>query len=73
MNLLESLVATSAARKELYRISTLAQVLDTAPQTIRSWIHSGKLPAVKIGRNLYIKRKDVDALVERATPARRAL
>ncbi len=72
MTYLEALVESSAKRKELYRVNTLAQVLDTAPQTIRSWIRSGKLPAIKIGRSLYIQRKDVDALVEQATPVRRA-
>lgn len=72
MNLTEVAIAAQNAKQELYRIATLSRILDTPEQTIRNWIHGGRLPAYKIGCNLYIKRKDVDDLVLHAEPVRRA-
>ena len=33
-------------------------------QTIRNWIDSGYLPAIRIGRRVRVKRSDFDALLE---------
>jgi excisionase family DNA binding protein len=49
-------------------ILTVEQVADEfqlTPQTIRNWIKSGALPAIKVGHVYRLKREDVDALFDR--------
>jgi len=72
MNLTEVALAAQNAKQELYRIATLSRILDTPEQTIRNWIHGGRLPACKIGGCLYVRAIDVDNLVRDAIPVRRA-
>jgi excisionase family DNA binding protein len=44
----------------------VADELQVTVQTIRNWIDSGVLPAVRIGRAFQIRREDVDAPLDRA-------
>lgn len=66
-------VAALAKQQRLYRPGTVAQMLDTAEETIRGWMANGTLKSFKVpgSSNVYIKREDVDELIERLKPARR--
>ena len=38
--------------------------------TIRRWIHDGKLPAYRFGRELRVKREDLDAMYKPVEPVK---
>jgi excisionase family DNA binding protein len=50
----------------LLTVPQVAEEFQVTDQTIRNWIDSGVLPAVRVGRAFRIKRSDVDALLDRA-------
>jgi excisionase family DNA binding protein len=52
-------------REEFLTVKEVAETLKLNQQTVRNWIDSGYLPAVRIGRRVRIKRSDFDQLVER--------
>ena len=56
-------------------VAEIAAVLKLNQQTIRNWIDQGRLPAVRIGRRVRIKRADFEQLLTTAagpaTPAAR--
>jgi len=57
-------------------ILTVAQVaaqFTVTPQTVRSWIDSGKLKAGRVGKAYRILRGDVYAMVETAATQRRSV
>jgi excisionase family DNA binding protein len=55
---------------ELLTVAQVAAILKLNPQTIRNWIDSGTLPAVRIGdRRVRIKREDLDDFVARGSTA----
>lgn len=41
-----------------------AELLATSPETVRYWIHVGKLAAYKPGRQVLVKESDLEELVE---------
>ena len=49
---------------ELLTVAEIAAELKMNQQTIRNWIDSGYLPAIRIGRRVRVKRSDFDALLE---------
>jgi excisionase family DNA binding protein len=49
---------------EFMTVAEVATALKINQQTIRNWIDSGYLPAIRIGRRVRIKRSDFDALLE---------
>jgi excisionase family DNA binding protein len=49
---------------EFMTVAEVASVLRLNQQTIRNWIDSGTMPAVRIGRRVRIKRSDFDRVVE---------
>ena len=49
---------------ELLTVDEIATTLKMNPQTIRNWIDSGYLPALRIGRRVRVKRSDFDALLD---------
>ncbi len=56
---------------ELMTVAEIAAVLRLNQQTIRNWIDQGRLPAVRIGRRVRIKRSDFEQLLTSAArPAR---
>ncbi len=56
---------------ELMTVAEIAAVLRLNQQTIRNWIDQGRLPAVRIGRRVRIKRSDFEQLLTTgAGPAR---
>jgi excisionase family DNA binding protein len=57
---------TDASGDELMTVAEIAAVLKLNQQTIRNWIDQGKLPAVRIGRAVRIKRADFEQLLTTA-------
>lgn len=53
-----------AESEELLTVAEIAGRLKMNQQTIRNWIDSGYLPAIRIGRRVRVKRSDFDALLE---------
>ena len=49
---------------EYLKTEDAAHVLNVHVNTIKSWIHSGKLPAVRIGKNFRIPRRELDTLIK---------
>ena len=45
-------------------VAEVASILKLNQQTIRNWVDAGKLPAVRLGRRVRIKRSDFDVLVQ---------
>jgi excisionase family DNA binding protein len=52
---------------KLLTVPQVAAEFQVTPQTVRNWIDSGVLPAVRIGRAFRLRRDDVDKLVARAS------
>jgi excisionase family DNA binding protein len=48
-------------------VEQVAREFQLTPQTIRNWIKSGVLPAIKVGHVFRVKREDVDALLSRSS------
>jgi excisionase family DNA binding protein len=53
------------ADTQLLTVEQVAQEFQLTTQTIRNWIRSGALAAVKIGHVYRLKREDVDAMILR--------
>jgi excisionase family DNA binding protein len=53
-----------ADQDELLTVAEIAATLKMNQQSIRNWIDSGYLPAIRIGRRVRVKRSDFDALLE---------
>ena len=45
-------------------VAEVASILKLNQQTVRNWIDSGTLPALRVGRRVRIRRTDFDALIE---------
>lgn len=58
---------------ELLTVQETAQMLKLAPITVRRYIRSGRLPAVKVGRAIRVRREAVDSLLTPVIPAGRPL
>jgi excisionase family DNA binding protein len=48
---------------DLLRIEEAAALLRIRPSTVRSWVLRRKIPYVKIGRLVRLRRSDCDALI----------
>jgi excisionase family DNA binding protein len=51
--------------QQLLTVEQIAAEFQLTPQTIRNWIKSGALSAVKIGHVYRIKREELDAMMRR--------
>jgi excisionase family DNA binding protein len=60
-----------AESEELLTVAEIAAKLKMNQQTIRNWIDSRYLPAIRIGRRVRIKRSDFEALLEASYTDRR--
>jgi excisionase family DNA binding protein len=49
----------------LLTVEQVAREFQLTSQTIRNWIHSGALSAVKVGHVYRVRREDVDAMMLR--------
>jgi excisionase family DNA binding protein len=56
---------------ELLTVKQVAELLQLHEMTIRRYIKSGKLEAVRIGRNVRVPRRAVEALLHAENPALR--
>ena len=61
------------ANDDILNVQQVAAQFSVTPQTVRSWIDSGKLKAGRVGKAYRILRRDVyamleDAAAERQTP-----
>ena len=59
---------TTKIRPKVYTVAEFAQVFAISPRLVRSLIHRGELPALRIGRSYRIPRKAADAYLARALP-----
>jgi excisionase family DNA binding protein len=51
-------------RDEFMTVAEVAAILKLNQQTVRNWIDAGKLPALRVGRRVRIRRSDFDRLLE---------
>jgi excisionase family DNA binding protein len=58
------------ADDEILTVAQVAAQFHVTPQTVRSWIDSGKLKAGRVGKAYVILRGDVFAMVEHAASER---
>ncbi len=59
-------IASSAMTdQQLLTVEQVAQEFQLTSQTIRNWIHSGALSAVKVGHVYRLRREDVDEMMRR--------
>jgi MerR family transcriptional regulator, copper efflux regulator len=54
-----------------FRISEAAEYLGVSPNTLRNWVNSGKVAAIRHPVNGYrlFRKEDLDALLRRVAPA----
>jgi excisionase family DNA binding protein len=58
--------ATSAMTdQQLLTVEQIAAEFQLTSQTIRNWIKSGALPAIKVGHVFRVRREDLDAMMRR--------
>jgi excisionase family DNA binding protein len=50
--------------EEFMTVAEVAATLKLNQQTVRNWIDAGRLPALRLGRRVRIKRSDFDAIVD---------
>src|SRR5579864_3184409 len=51
-------------------VAEVAEMLKLNPQTVRNWIDQGRMPALRVGRRVRIRRSDLERVLEEsATPA----
>jgi excisionase family DNA binding protein len=48
---------------EYLTVNEIAEHLKLNPQTVRNWIDGGRLPAVRIGRRVRVRRIDIDRML----------
>jgi excisionase family DNA binding protein len=53
--------------QSLLNTKEAAQLLILSENTIRMWIWQKRLPVVRLGRAVRLKRSDIQALIERST------
>jgi excisionase family DNA binding protein len=49
--------------EEYLTVAEVAALLKLNEQTVRNWIDSGRLSALRVGRRVRIKRSDLDAML----------
>jgi excisionase family DNA binding protein len=47
----------------LLNVQEAAQLLSLSPNTIRQWIWQRRLPVVKLGRSVRLRREDLETLI----------
>jgi excisionase family DNA binding protein len=60
--------APIAHEAELLTVRQASLVLGVKVTTLRKWIHRGQLKVRRMGRNVRVRRKDVDAFVNTGKP-----
>lgn len=52
-------------RQDFLTVEQIGEELHLTSQTIRNWIRSGSLPAIKVKHVYRVKREDLDAMLSR--------
>jgi excisionase family DNA binding protein len=52
-----------------YTLDEAARMLKLHPQTLRRWIHQGKLPATRFGSQYRLRREDIERAARPASSA----
>jgi len=52
-------------RLQVLSIQEVAEIFGRSPRTIRDWIHSGKLRAIRVGRMPFVSLAEMEALLAR--------
>jgi excisionase family DNA binding protein len=47
-------------------VAEVAELLKLNQQTVRNWIDQGRLPALRVGRRVRIKRSDFERVIEQS-------
>ncbi len=63
----------SANSSDLLTISEASALLRLKPSTLRAWILKRRIPHVKLGSRVFIRRSDIDALVSQSVVPAAAL
>ena len=50
--------------KELYSATETSEVLRVSLSTVRSWIHRGRLPVIKLGRRIMVRKVVIDEILK---------
>jgi excisionase family DNA binding protein len=51
---------------DLLNVNEAAAMLHLRPSTIRSWILDRRIPHVKLGSHVFLKRSDLEALIDQS-------
>lgn len=55
--------------RETQSVAEVAARLGVHENTIRNWVRSGEVPAVRLGRRVLVPRVVIDRLLDRPEPA----
>jgi excisionase family DNA binding protein len=48
-------------------VAEVAEMLKLNPQTVRNWIDQGRMPALRVGRRVRIRRSDLERVLEESS------
>jgi len=57
------------AEESFLTVAEVAELLKLNQQTVRNWIDQGRLPALRVGRRVRIKRSDFERVIEQSATA----
>jgi excisionase family DNA binding protein len=50
-------------------VAEVAEMLKLNPQTVRNWIDQGRMPALRVGRRVRIRRSDLERVLDESATA----
>ena len=50
--------------KELYSATETSEVLRVSLSTVRSWIHQGRLPVIRLGSRVMVRKVVIDEILK---------
>ncbi len=62
---------STALESELLSVDESAELLHLKPSTVRDWLLKRRIPFVKLGRRVFVRRMDIEKLISSSlVPAR---